>query len=108
RELGADVHAAEQERQHVEPVGLHEVADQKDEATQSQMAESDSAQEQLERDELAEVDAALRRLDDGTYGDCAGCGNSIPLQRLMVQPAALRCAACQAAYECNRELRPPH
>ena len=107
RELGADVHAADLERQQQEPVGQHEVADQKDGATQLQMAEADSAQKQLERNELAEVEAALRRLDKGSYGDCSDCGGPIPLQRLMVQPAALRCAACQTAYERDREHKQP-
>ena len=108
RELGADVHAAELERRRLESKGLQEVTDRKDEASQLQLAEADSAQEQFDRDERAGIEAALLRLDNGTYGDCGECGNPIPLQRLMVQPAALRCAACQAAYERNRELRPHH
>ena len=52
--------------------------------------------------ELAQVEAALRRLDAGTYGDCIDCGNVIAPARLRVQPAALRCAACQAAVESRR------
>jgi DnaK suppressor protein len=49
--------------------------------------------------ELAEVDAALHRLDIGVYGDCTQCGEPISLQRLLVQPAAQRCARCEAKYE---------
>jgi len=50
---------------------------------------------------MSQVEAALRRLDAGTYGDCAGCGEPIPLQRLLVQPAAERCAACQSRFEAH-------
>lgn len=56
---------------------------------------------QLARDvaELRDVDDALGRLDAGTYGDCAGCGEAIPASRLMAQPAVRLCAACQATRE---------
>ncbi|MBS0316177.1 MAG: TraR/DksA family transcriptional regulator [Proteobacteria bacterium] len=106
RELSSDVHAAELERQQAEPVGMQEVFDQKDAASYLQSAEVDTAQERLERDELAAIDAALQRLDNGSYGDCVDCGNPIPLPRLMVQPGALRCAACQSAHEGGRAQRP--
>jgi DnaK suppressor protein len=36
---------------------------------------------------------------DGTYGICIDCGGEIPFERLQAQPAALRCIACQNAYE---------
>jgi len=51
------------------------------------------------RAELALVEAALQRLDDGVYGDCLQCGRPIPLARLLVQPAVERCAACQASRD---------
>lgn len=40
---------------------------------------------------LAEVDAALARLDDGTYGICAVGGEPIPAERLAVRPTATTC-----------------
>ena len=43
---------------------------------------------------LAQVDAALARLDEGTYGVCAVCGREIPSERLEVRPAATTCVAC--------------
>lgn len=48
-------------------------------------------------DEAAGVEAALHRLDTGTYGDCAECGKPISLQRLLVQPATTTCAGCESA-----------
>jgi RNA polymerase-binding protein DksA len=49
-----------------------------------------SAQQRLE-----EVDAALQRLDDGTYGTCRTCGRPIAPERLEVRPAATTCATCR-------------
>jgi len=98
-ELRADVHAAEQQRQADAAEGDQGVADRKDEATRGQAAALSGQQEERDRQEMGQVEAALRRLDAGAYGDCAGCGEPIPLQRLLVQPAAERCAACQAKFE---------
>jgi RNA polymerase-binding transcription factor DksA len=58
--------------------------------------------EQIEA-ELADVEHALRRLDDGTYGTCEACGKPIDDARLEVLPAARFCVADQAVAE--REAR---
>lgn len=47
----------------------------------------------------AEVEAALARLDDGTYGVCVDCGQPIPDARLEVRPEAARCVADQEKHE---------
>lgn len=49
--------------------------------------------------ELDEVEAALRRIDDGSYGECIECGIAIPHARLEANPAAVRCIACQEREE---------
>ena len=46
------------------------------------------------RAELGRVEAALRRLDDGTYGMCASCGNPIAPERLEAIPWAPLCIDC--------------
>ena len=46
------------------------------------------------RARLAEVDAALARLDAGDYGTCVGCGGPVGEERLEARPAAARCIAC--------------
>ena len=43
------------------------------------------------RQRLAEVDAALARIADGTYGICAVCGEPIPAARLEARPTTDRC-----------------
>ena len=42
--------------------------------------------------ELADVDRALARLDEGTYGTCEACGEPISSARLAAEPATARCA----------------
>ena len=98
-ELRAEVHAAQLARQDATVVDATEVSDQKDGALQQQLEGIDSAQEQRDFDELAQVEFALKRLDAGTYGNCLDCNEPIPLERLRVQPAAQRCAVCQLGYE---------
>lgn len=45
---------------------------------------------------LAEVDAALERVVDGTYGICAFCGRPIGAGRLEARPTASLCVQCQS------------
>ena len=96
RELQADLRAADGNRPSDTTV---EVSDRKDEAARLLIEEVDVAEEERERVEIDQVQRALQRLDAGAYGDCASCGEPIPLQRLLAQPAAERCVACQSAFE---------
>jgi DnaK suppressor protein len=50
---------------------------------------------------VAEIDEALRRIDEGTYGQCERCGKPIDERRLEALPTARYDAACQAAVEAN-------
>ncbi len=50
-------------------------------------------------DRRAEVEAAIARLDAGTYGRCVDCGQEIDAARLEYRPEAARCLADQEAYE---------
>ncbi|HET9201558.1 MAG TPA: TraR/DksA C4-type zinc finger protein [Acidimicrobiia bacterium] len=45
-------------------------------------------------DSLADIDRALAKIDDGTYGRCDECGREIGAQRLEALPAASRCVDC--------------
>lgn len=49
--------------------------------------------------ELRSIEAAKKRIENGTYGDCVTCETEIPYARLKVQPAAERCAPCQELHE---------
>jgi DnaK suppressor protein len=48
---------------------------------------------------LQDVDDALRKLDEGTYGDCEVCGDPIPKARLEAVPTARLCVDDQRAAE---------
>src|ERR1700680_702654 len=45
---------------------------------------------------VAEIDQALVRLDEGTYGRCVACGELIPEERLQAVPWAALCVPCSA------------
>jgi DnaK suppressor protein len=47
-------------------------------------------------DLLAQVDEALSRIDDGSYGHCEGCGKAIPVARLDALPHTKLCVVCAA------------
>ncbi len=103
--LRADVHAAEQERQALGEAADAGVGDRKDEAMKGQLSALSGQQDERDREELRQVEAALGRLDSGTYGDCESCAEPIPLKRLLVQPAAVRCAECQTRLEGDPRVR---
>ncbi|HKU57480.1 MAG TPA: TraR/DksA C4-type zinc finger protein [Gaiellaceae bacterium] len=48
---------------------------------------------------IAEIDAALKRIEDGTYGTCTNCGREIPVQRLEANPWASLCIDCKRRAE---------
>jgi len=51
------------------------------------------------RTNLRLIEAALRRMDEGSFGECAGCGNEIPARRLQALPWTQFCIRCQEAIE---------
>jgi DnaK suppressor protein len=48
---------------------------------------------------LEQVDAALRRLDEGSYGRCIRCGQPIAPERLEALPWAAHCITCQTVVD---------
>ncbi len=48
---------------------------------------------------LQQIDSALDRINQGTYGRCVKCGKEIPQERLEVLPYALMCVTCASALE---------
>jgi DnaK suppressor protein len=54
---------------------------------------------------LSEIDAALQRLEDGSYGICEHCGEPIPWERLDVLPVTRLCTPCQYVAESDRYRR---
>ncbi|MCW5253108.1 MULTISPECIES: TraR/DksA family transcriptional regulator [unclassified Streptomyces] len=51
---------------------------------------------------LADVEAALDRMDEGTYGSCHLCRGPVARERLVIVPQARYCARCQQVREAGR------
>ena len=51
---------------------------------------------------IAEIDEALRRIDEGTYGQCERCGKPIDERRLEAMPTARYDAQCQTEIEASQ------
>jgi DnaK suppressor protein len=54
------------------------------------------------RNLLGQIDDAMRRLDDGTFGDCVTCGRRIELERLEALPYTTQCLECRRRAETGR------
>ena len=79
------------ERREGSPFGKRE-----EEATESLELEKRLALEKRIRDQLAEVEHALHKFDEGTYGLCDVCGQPIDPDRLEALPQATLCLSCKA------------
>jgi RNA polymerase-binding transcription factor DksA len=73
-----------------------------DVASELAQAESEDALRLVVEQQLAEVDAALARIEDGSYGKCVDCGEDMLDERLDARPEAARCLSCQQALEVAR------
>ena len=76
-----------------------QVTDLGDEALADLLSDMDNAEVARDVREIRALDAALSRLEDGSYGVCADCGGDIGLERLRASPTAMRCIKCQQVYE---------
>jgi DnaK suppressor protein len=48
---------------------------------------------------LAKIDAALKKIEDGDYGECVMCGEQIGMARLKARPVAELCIECKSEQE---------
>lgn len=100
QELRADIAAKLRTQDDPRLVGLrNRMEDTDDWAAADAMAAHDIALVSHDLTELADVEQALARVADGSYGECADCASPIPFARLAAYPAARRCVACQEAAE---------
>ncbi len=84
------------ERREGSPFGKRE-----EEATEAFELEKRLAFEKRLRDQLAEVEHALAKFDQGTYGICDICGQLIDRARLEALPQANLCLSCKAKQAKN-------
>ncbi len=70
-----------------------------DHASEMLDREVDVSLEDNAEDIVREIDAALERIDAGTYGTCMNCGQPIPEERLDAVPYAVLCVSCKRDEE---------
>jgi DnaK suppressor protein len=70
-----------------------------DTATETVEREIGNTLEEHDERLLGAIDAALARIDDGTYGKCVNCGAQIPEERLEAMPWATLCIDCKRKEE---------
>ena len=96
------ISAVEQGRE----VAADSALDAADQAVQSYQKEMLFSQGTTGHEQLALVRVALKRLDDGTYGECVHCGKTIGLKRLEALPWTPNCISCQEKIE-NGDMEDP-
>ena len=94
-QLKASVRPAD-ERREGSPFGKRE-----EEATESFELEKRLALERQLRDKLADIEQALRKFEEGSYGLCNNCGQPIDPARLEALPQATLCLDCKAQQTKN-------
>ena len=77
-----------------EDAGEETAHDLADTATETYDRELDYTLEENSEHVLAEIDAALKRIEEGTYGICTNCGQQIAVERLDALPWAPLCIDC--------------
>lgn len=69
-------------------------ADWEEQAVDMEVQDAVEGQEKAALAEIRRIEAAVARIDAGTYGDCVSCGKAISPQRLAALPTAAKCIAC--------------
>ena len=54
---------------------------------------------EIDNNEIEALTSAMQHMHDADYGLCVDCHSNIPFKRLMVEPQAVRCIACQTLQE---------
>lgn len=75
------------------------VHDKQEESLSEMLTEINLAMLSQHQHELKNLERALRRMDEGEYGDCIDCDAPIAIARLRAYPTAVRCILCQAKHE---------
>lgn len=69
-------------------------ADFSEQAAELENQDALGAIENSELQEIRQIQVALKRIAEGTYGICANCGEPIDPKRLKALPTATRCISC--------------
>jgi DnaK suppressor protein len=90
---------AEEDAQLVEELADYDDHHPADAASETYERTKDYAIDENFREMVDQIDEALRKIDDGTYGLCDRCGEPINRERLKAIPYATMCIGCQGTIE---------
>jgi RNA polymerase-binding protein DksA len=100
KELRGEIDEAEEQTAELKrDAGSEGTGDEADAGSKTFEREHEMSIAANSRDLLLQVERALARLDEGTYGRCENCGNPIPKARLQAFPRATLCVACKQREE---------
>ena len=74
---------------------MHNGGDLEEEALEVSVYDSRLSTESVLEQEIKDIDRALEKIKNGTYGICEQCGQPISLSRLRVRPQAIYCIKCK-------------
>ena len=92
---------AKKQGSHLELSESQAKGDLADQATALELQRIKSALSSIEKQKLVNIDNALKKIEEGTYGICAECGELIDERRLMIKPFAIYCIKCREKKEKN-------
>ena len=105
--LREEIRSVQQRRSEEPHVEISQAArDLEDDALADLIVDTDLAAVDRDLNELRDVEAALRRISEGTYGICSICGREIGLARLEANPSAALCIEDQSTRERLRVQTP--
>lgn len=76
--------------------------DAADAASHNDLKEMSLNLKEGEKKTLERIEEALSKIENGTYGHCEECGETIPVKRLLAMPQARYCVGCQEMMEKER------
>lgn len=77
----------------------NEPGDSGDESMANALADFNVAQLDRHIEAMRDIEAALQRVKNGSYGVCIDCGDDVAFARLQAYPTAKRCIVCQQKHE---------
>ena len=63
------------------------------------LALADAVLANRDKDNLSKIDATLKRINEGTFGECAECGEDISEKRMLINPNFITCIGCAEYLE---------
>jgi DnaK suppressor protein len=105
-----DIHDRLRSLRETLPAQVAEVKDAEEQSVHDFVQDVELALMEMKAETLGQIDEAIRRLEEGTYGTCAQCNREISEARLKAVPFATLCLECQESEEearaVHREGRP--